>query len=208
MENNDAKDSLKKEYDIQYNVHFDNSEDYSRSDSASVSESLSYGEASQNHRSNLSDSKHVLGEYQDGFLQELDLKMHKAVSFAQPELPKFQLNNFDCYNPILEDPLIKDDEVSNIINDPKDEIMGSVHESELHQEFSENQQFSEDEEDLGFCGRENDTNLLMESDCEPETPCKIDNKEDQQKFDFDVKVFKDQSSLKKISHSHEGKQFI
>lgn len=209
MESNDAKDSLLKKYDIQYNVHFDNSEDYSKSDSAVSVESQSYDDEDfQSHQSNISDSKHVLGEYQDRFFEGFELKINKTASYAHASLQKFQLNNFDHYNSIVDDALIKNEEVSNILNDAKDEIMGSVHEPELHQQFSENQPFAGEEEDLGFCGREHDTNLLMESDNESEDSFKTGNKEHQQKLDFNGKFLKDQSSLKKISQSHDGKQFI
>lgn len=190
MESNDGNDGPQEEYDIQYNVHFSNSEDYSNSESSGSAESPSFqDDTCYNRKSNLSETKQVLGEYQDGFLQGFDLKIQKTVSFAQPSLPKFQLNTFDNYSPILEHNLMKDDEVKNIINESKDEVLSSLPESESHQQFSENQSFGEDNEDLGFCMGGDGTNLLVESESE----ILSDNKEVHHRFSFDDKTLKDQS---------------
>ncbi len=117
MDNNDVEESSQKELDIQYDIHFSNSEDYSKSDRSSSIELSSFpDEIPEERRSNLSGSKRIRGEYQDGFLQDFELKIEKSISYNHPSPPKFQANNFGNYDSDIDDNLIKDDEVKSIIN--------------------------------------------------------------------------------------------
>lgn len=210
MENNDVEDGSLKGYDIQYNVHFDNSEDYSRSDTSNSVESDSHHpETPEKERSNLSDSKQILGEYQDGFLQDFELKIQKAVSFKPPSLPKFQLNDYANYNSILADNLIKDDEVNNILNHSKEEILSSVPESEDQDKLSQEEPYSDQDQDLGFGEGDYGTNLLVENGLELDIlgNTNNDNEFSPSKIDSCARTSKG-LSLSKKSGSGDQRQFV
>jgi len=83
--------SIKRVLNIQYSIHFDNSEDSSQSERSTSNEPV------KNFSSNivedvksLSDSKLANDGYEVGFAEDFNLKIGKAASLAPVSLSDFQ----------------------------------------------------------------------------------------------------------------------
>ena len=164
METLREESGSEKVYDIQYNVHFDNSEDYSQSEiSAAQHESLSHDNNSQSNVKILSPAKHVNEKYQEGYKSDLRSKMHKAVSFINDPLPKFELENSENEDYWLDKSLIKDDQGNGIINFRKHVEINLIHESESLNDLSKSQEDSQEVIDLTLEMDDYGTNLLLDS---------------------------------------------
>ena len=116
---------------IQYNVHFSNSEDCSSSSnspSASNEDIQSYDQSMMDDIKWLSDPEKIDDAYHNRFALDLVSKLHKSVSFINFDIPKFEMGNLDNNNNIIEFHPIKQ-EVNEIEQKQDSEI--SVHESWL-----------------------------------------------------------------------------
>ena len=151
METQRGEGSSERVYEIQYNVHFDNSEDCSESDSsASYSESDPPRNKSENNVKFLSPDKHVEKGYEEEIKEDFRSKFHKAASFVHEPLPKFELENSYNDDYILDKGLMKDYQGNANINYKQDGEIHSIHESDSLNELSKSLDNNEEAIDLSL----------------------------------------------------------
>lgn len=104
MEILEEERSVHKALDIQYDVHFSNSDDCSSSSnsrSALIEDMQSPDDSMDDSIRCLSASEQIDDAYHNRFALNLSSKLHKSVSFVNFDIPKFELGNLDNNNNLM-----------------------------------------------------------------------------------------------------------
>lgn len=143
----DKEEDVDAIYEIQYDVQFDNSEDYSSSSQNSSSYHSNDSSEDENSEKSPSESKPMEESYHADTINDFHVKTRKSVSIRNFDLQKIELEAFEnLINPADE----------NIIDSIKDDVNLEVHESDSNlcmniikdiHEDSENYMEAEDYED-------------------------------------------------------------
>lgn len=130
MEILEEERSVDKALNIQYDVHFSNSEDCSSSSnshSASIEDMQSPDESMEDSIRCLSASEQIDEAYHNRFALNLSSKLHKSVSFVNYDIPKFDLGNLANNSNLINFHLIKQE--VDVIVKKQDLAADPVHES-------------------------------------------------------------------------------